>query len=299
MRVIVPVSFIIVVLGAACTALAQRDAVRVDPATGIAGHYGTWTVTYQVGTAGLRPGGAVRVQLPDTWHAGERNSANRLQATDAAGDHYVSAHASRSGVRVTADVESESPDFLVKSSRPGHDGRMERYVFVVRVTLRADRPVRPGCLGAGPGAEHHRGVRRSPLPPRSTPLGHRRGAGAGAHPRRHFQRAPPAPDLRHDRRAYPARIPGERRADGRGDRHGWRPAPGRRRPRDRCHRLGRDPALLGAGRRLPGHLRPAAGCARCRMVGHGRRLPRRRQRSQVRGRIVMAWSSPIWVRGQP
>ena len=26
---------------------------------------------------------------------------------------------------------------------------------------------------------------------------------------------------------------------------------------------------------------------------------RLRQRSQVRGRIVMAWSSPIWVRGQP
>ena len=137
MRVIVPVSFIIVVLGAACTVLAQRDAVRVDPATGIAGHYGTWTVTYQVGPAGLRPGGAVRVQLPDTWHAGERNSANRLQATDPTGDHFVSARASRSGVRVTAEVESESPDFLVKSSRPGLDGRMERYVFVVRVTLTA------------------------------------------------------------------------------------------------------------------------------------------------------------------
>ena len=75
------------------------------------------------------------MQLPDTWHAGLRNSANRLQATDPAGDHYVSAEASRAGVRLTTEVESESPNFLVKSSRPGLDGRMERYVFVVRVTV--------------------------------------------------------------------------------------------------------------------------------------------------------------------
>ena len=38
-------------------------------------------------------------------------------------------------MRLTTEVESESPNFLVKSSRPGLDGRAERYVFVVRVTV--------------------------------------------------------------------------------------------------------------------------------------------------------------------
>ena len=119
----------------ALPAVLQTDALRVEPTYGVAGHYGTWTVTYVVGPGGLRAGGALRVQLPDTWHAGLRNSANRLQATDPAGDHYVSAEASQTGVRLTTEVESESPAFLVKSSRPGLDGRMERYVFVVRVTV--------------------------------------------------------------------------------------------------------------------------------------------------------------------
>ncbi len=77
------------------------------------------------------------MQLPDTWHAGLRNSANRLQASDPADDHYVSAEASRAGVELTTEVESESPNFLVKASRPGLDGRMERYVHVVRVTVAA------------------------------------------------------------------------------------------------------------------------------------------------------------------
>ena len=125
----------LVALFLALPTVVQTDALRVEPTYGIAGHYGTWTVTYEVGPDGLGAGGALRVQLPDTWHAGLRNSANRLQATDPAADHYVSAQASRTGVRLTTEVESESPAFLVKSSRPGLDGRMERYVFVVRVTV--------------------------------------------------------------------------------------------------------------------------------------------------------------------
>ena len=126
---------LLVALFLALPAVLQSDGLRVEPTSGIAGRYGTWTVTYEVGPGGLRAGGALRVQLPDTWHAGLRNSANRLQATDPGGDHYVSAQASRAGVRLTTEVESESPQFLVKSSRPGLDGRMERYVFVVRVTV--------------------------------------------------------------------------------------------------------------------------------------------------------------------
>ena len=118
-------------------AVVQAESVRVEPSDGIAGHFGTWTVTYEVGGRGLRTGGALRVQLPDTWHAGERNSANRLQATDPADDHYVSARASRAGVRVVTSVESETENYLVKSFRKGLDGREERYVFVVRATIEA------------------------------------------------------------------------------------------------------------------------------------------------------------------
>ena len=112
-----------------------RETVTVSPAFGIAGHYGTWTVTYTVGSGGLAPGAALRVQLPDTWHAGERNSANRLQASDPVDDHYVAAYGSGADVRVEAQVESETSDFLVKSPRPGLDGRRERYVFVVRADI--------------------------------------------------------------------------------------------------------------------------------------------------------------------
>ena len=127
----------LVALFLALPAVLQTDSLRVQPTWGIAGHYGTWTVTWEVGPEGLRAGGARRVQLPDTWHAGLRNSANRLQATDPEGDHYVSAEASRAGVELTTEVESESPNFLVKASHPGLDGRMERYVHVVRVTVAA------------------------------------------------------------------------------------------------------------------------------------------------------------------
>lgn len=143
LRAIAALSFAAVTVALAFTAPTDRDRVEVTPAVGVAGHYGTWTVTWTAGAGGLRTGGAVRVQLPDTWHAGERNSANRLQATDPQGDHYISARVSRPGAQVAVEVESESPDFLVKSSRPGLDGRLERYVFVVRATLVA------GELAAG------------------------------------------------------------------------------------------------------------------------------------------------------
>ena len=95
LRAMGPLLFVGVVLALAVGAPAEGDRVSVTPAAGVAGHYGTWTVTWTAGADGLRTGGTVRVQLPDTWHAGERNSANRLQATDPQGDHYVSARVSR------------------------------------------------------------------------------------------------------------------------------------------------------------------------------------------------------------
>ena len=109
--------------------------VTVHPAVGVAGNFGTWTLTYRVGRSGIRRGGGIRVQLPDTWHAAPRNSGKRLQATDPQGDHYVSARTSRRGVTLKTTVEGETDAYLVKHGKPGLDGRKERYVFVVRVTL--------------------------------------------------------------------------------------------------------------------------------------------------------------------
>ena len=141
-RALSPVG-VVVTCALAVSALQPQRAVTVEPAIGIAGHYGTWAVTYTVGSRGIAPGGAVRVQLPDTWHAGERNSANRLQAADPTDDHYVAAYGSGTDARIEAEVESETSDFLVKSARRGLDGRAERYVFVVRATVMS------GSLRAG------------------------------------------------------------------------------------------------------------------------------------------------------
>ncbi len=134
-RAVLAVAACVVAGVLAVGAVQPRETVAVAPVFGIAGHYGTWTVTYTVGRGGIAPGGALRVQLPDTWHAGERNSANRLQASDPTDDHYVAAYGSGTDVRVEAEVESETSDFLVKSARPGLDGRSERYVFVVRANV--------------------------------------------------------------------------------------------------------------------------------------------------------------------
>ena len=131
----------------AVSAVQPRETVTVSPAFGIAGHYGTWTVTYTVGPGGIAPGGALRVQLPDTWHAGELNSANRLQASDPTDDHYIAAYGSGTDVRIEAEVESETADFLVKRPRPGLDTRLERYVFVVRANVVS------GSLGEGETVE--------------------------------------------------------------------------------------------------------------------------------------------------
>jgi hypothetical protein len=107
----------------------------VHPDSAISGVYGKWTVTYTVGTDGIADGGGVRVQLPDEMHAGPRNSAIRLQATDPSDDHYVTASCSRDDVELRIWVEHEVENELVKHAKPSLDGRFERYVFVVRVQV--------------------------------------------------------------------------------------------------------------------------------------------------------------------
>ena len=115
----------------------------VYPGEAIAGEYGTWVVRYGVREQAIAQGGGIRVQLPDAMHAGSRNSANRLQSSDPKGDHYVSARCSAAGVRVEARVEGERENWLIKHAKPSLDGRLERYVFVVRVIVR-EGEVPPG-----------------------------------------------------------------------------------------------------------------------------------------------------------
>ncbi len=112
----------------------------VSPAQGISGEFGAWTVKFTVGKEGIETGGGIRVQLPDSWHSGPRNSANSLQSRDPAKPHYVQARVSRSGVKFAHLVESErSNEELIKHPKLSLDGRNERYVFVVRVHLTEGR----------------------------------------------------------------------------------------------------------------------------------------------------------------
>jgi hypothetical protein len=134
---------LLVVYARGLSSARDDGSVTVSPDVSVAGHFGTWTVTYRVGPKGIAEGGGVRVELPDSWHAGDRNSANPLQATNPRGDYYVSARSSRAGVKLETVVESESNEVLVKNARQSLDGRSERYVWVVRARVRQGR-LRPG-----------------------------------------------------------------------------------------------------------------------------------------------------------
>lgn len=113
---------------------APEGTLSIKPNESTAAAFGTWTVTYWVGKSGLRQNGGIRVQLPDSWHSGIRNSANWLQSSEPSADNYVSSHCSRAGISLRTWVEHEpGPDTLVKNHRPGLDGRLSRYIYVVRV----------------------------------------------------------------------------------------------------------------------------------------------------------------------
>ncbi len=107
----------------------------VQPNEGTAAQFGTWTVTYTVGQKQIYPGGGIRVQLPDEWHSGSRNSASRLQTIDPTDNNYITAASSNPKVAVKAIVEDERGDILIKHAKVSMDGRSERYVFVTRAIL--------------------------------------------------------------------------------------------------------------------------------------------------------------------
>ncbi len=124
-------------------AYATVGTAAVNPDKGISGEHGTWTVTYTVGESGIVQGGGIRVELPDEWHSGPKNSGNRLQTKDPKLDNYITANTTASGVTVQCIVEDERDETLIKHPKKSLDGRTERFVFVVRVIVTG------GALKAG------------------------------------------------------------------------------------------------------------------------------------------------------
>ena len=66
LRIILPLFGLCLVLSAVEIFSQTAGSVTVSPNQSVAGEFGTWTVTYQVGRQGIRRGGGIRVQLPDT-----------------------------------------------------------------------------------------------------------------------------------------------------------------------------------------------------------------------------------------
>jgi len=137
--------------------------LSLHPDTGTIGDWGTWIVRYTAGLQGIQTGGAIQVELPITWHQWRRNSSRAVQATRPADPFYVTAGASRDGVRVRCEVQEEhaaasdragpvnrsqrsDEGEFVKRARKSLSGPSRRYAWVVRVTL-VDGELRAGdCI---------------------------------------------------------------------------------------------------------------------------------------------------------
>lgn len=110
--------------------------IAISPDFGVAGEYGSWVVTYELGDIPIRTGGGIRVQLPEIFHAGPRNSATRIQGTAPVEPNYVSTSSTRAGVELVTEVELQSADVLVKRVKPSDmTRRAGYYVYVVRATV--------------------------------------------------------------------------------------------------------------------------------------------------------------------
>src|SRR5206468_12294182 len=105
---------------------------------------GTWTCTLTAGEGGIEELGGIRVQLPEAWHAGIRNSAFRVHATHEREPNFVSARCSNPDVVLQTFVELEYPGAIDKGGRWSNlSGRSGYYTYVTRVI------VRHGVLAAG------------------------------------------------------------------------------------------------------------------------------------------------------
>lgn len=110
--------------------------VTVTPDSGVAGEYGTWTVVYRVGERTIHTGGGLRVQLPEAWFAGPRNSPIVLQATEPNHNNYVTARCSNPAVKLETTVELQPKSVFSKDLRPSNMTNREGYYdLIVRVIV--------------------------------------------------------------------------------------------------------------------------------------------------------------------
>ena len=118
--------------------------VTVSPSVGTVGRYGTWRIRYDVGDQPIDELGGIRIQLPEEWHAGIRNSAFRVQATRPREPGFINAACSRSDALLQTVVELESDLSLDKTGRLSNlNGRAGYYDYVSRVIVRRGR-LQPG-----------------------------------------------------------------------------------------------------------------------------------------------------------
>ena len=110
--------------------------ISFEPATARAGEWGTWTLTCRVGADPIERLGGLRIQLPEAWHAGIRNSSFRVQASSPREPNYVSVRSSKPGAWLRAIVEGESDEAFDKRSRLSNlIGRAGYYDYVTRILL--------------------------------------------------------------------------------------------------------------------------------------------------------------------
>ena len=124
---------------------ADLGRLTVTPDTGQVGSWGTWVVTHHVGSAGVARGGGVQVALPVRWHQWYRNSSRRVQTVDPTEAFYVTARASREGVRLGCEMADAIESDWGKSARLNLGGTRarSRYGWTVRITVE-EGALRPG-----------------------------------------------------------------------------------------------------------------------------------------------------------
>jgi len=109
--------------------------ITLVPNQATAGELGTWKVHYQVGERPIKTGGGIRIQLPEAFHAGIRNSAFPLQATRPDFPNYVKAY-TLANADLQTTVEFETDATLVKAVKPSNlSNRMGYYVYVTRIVV--------------------------------------------------------------------------------------------------------------------------------------------------------------------
>lgn len=120
----------------------ESGTLTITPNSGRAGTWGTWVVTYTVGTAGIATGGGIQVALPERWHQWWRNAARNVQSVDPTAPFYVtasamkSAHTDRPGVHVHCEVLDATEGEYAKAFRRNVGYPPEsRYAWTVQVNV--------------------------------------------------------------------------------------------------------------------------------------------------------------------